>query len=331
MKSFILVIFLFFINVASFGQSRNNIWNSVYSTGIYPLGVLPMEYNSSFAGQAGSPRLNTAFKYSTRGSLETSGHRSWNYAASYDQFIPAISSGISVTTIRSATTANFSNNTHPPATYNPGELTYLNNNMVSVAIAPKIPIKGKYTLSPALDLNYHYVDFQNTPFISVDEATFTKSIWQSRASLLFNTDKYYIGLSTYLLNPPLGPEYNTVNIHRFARNATHLQMGYVFRRSEESNFSFTPQVVLAYGLSRRFTMYPSAGYNYFPISVINLNFMYKQVSWGVNNTGLHLGWQTNNFRIMASGNTISGGPFGRIYTGNIAVRYVFASNTKSLF
>lgn len=316
------------ICAASFGQSLRNIWDFVSGTGRYPLGVLPMEYNSSFAGQAGSARLNTALGYSARGNLATRGHRGWDYAVSYDQFIPAISSGISVTGMRSSSTYSFGSPTPttPPYNYNPGQSSYFDINMISVAIAPKIPIRGKYTLSPGIDLNYHYADFQNAPFANVEEATFTKSIWQSRASLLFNTDKYYVGLSTFVLNPPLGPEYNTIHLNRFVRNTTYLQMGYVFRRSEESDFSFTPQIVLGYGIPRRFTIYPSSGLG------INLNFMYKQVSWGINNTGLHLGWQTNNFRIMASGNSLYGGPYGRITTGNISVRYIInPKSQKSLY
>lgn len=73
-----------------------------------PLGVLPMQFNSSFAGEAESPRISTNIGFRTptpTNSFLGSNYRSgWGFLtnASYDQFIPAIRSGVGVSVAQSS-------------------------------------------------------------------------------------------------------------------------------------------------------------------------------------------------------------------------------------
>jgi hypothetical protein len=126
-------ILLSFSCFAQFGNERGTI----------PLGVLPMQYNGSFAGETGSARCssNLGYTYYHPGSH-------FNTAISYDQFIPTIRTGIGVTVgtgrMQSGETIfNYS-------TKDKG---------ISLAIAPKLSIKGKFTISPSLDFTYNALNF----------------------------------------------------------------------------------------------------------------------------------------------------------------------------
>jgi hypothetical protein len=65
------------------------------------------------------------------------------------------------------------------------------------------------------------------------------------------------------------------------------------------------------------------------LRAINLNFRYKQFIWGVNNTGVHLGWQNSRVRVMASTftNAIEGDD-DEGYTGNFSLRYVLGKDQR---
>jgi hypothetical protein len=54
-----------------------------------------------------------------------------------------------------------------------------------------------------------------------------------------------------------------------------------------------------------------------------LNFRYKKIIWGVNTTGVHVGWQTDKLRIMLSDNLGYTRRDDPGYAANIALRYIF--------
>ncbi|MBC7923087.1 MAG: hypothetical protein H7Z75_18565, partial [Ferruginibacter sp.] len=117
------------LSLAGYGQGIN-----------LPLGALPMQYNGSFAGETNGPRISSNFGLQTARRFYG---RTYLAIASYDQFIPAIRSGIGLTVgygdFYSIYTINASRRSYSSENY-----------QVALAIAPKFSIKGKFTLSPSL-------------------------------------------------------------------------------------------------------------------------------------------------------------------------------------
>ncbi|HEX8528592.1 MAG TPA: hypothetical protein VF646_01155, partial [Cytophagales bacterium] len=106
-----------------------------------PLGVLPMQYNGSFAGETGSPRLNTLVGWLSN---RYTGKNYRTYA-SYDQFIPSLRSGVGLAAGYGRYL--YGGERNGPGYWGRGYSTYF-----SAAIAPKFSMGGKLTLSPSLDL-----------------------------------------------------------------------------------------------------------------------------------------------------------------------------------
>ncbi|MDO1449143.1 hypothetical protein Q0590_22895 [Rhodocytophaga aerolata] len=134
-----------------------------------PLGAMPMQYNPSFAGQMGGPRISSSMGYDVLKFAYTaapeSRKRSYSLYTSYDQFISAIRSGIGITAGVERDKNSFNsidiNNKHVRQ-----DMTE-RSRFLSVAVAPKLSIHGKYTLSPSVDIAYatfrshtiHYPDY----------------------------------------------------------------------------------------------------------------------------------------------------------------------------
>ncbi|MDO1449142.1 hypothetical protein Q0590_22890 [Rhodocytophaga aerolata] len=300
----IIITFGFLLPIISFGQYA-------------PLGTLPMQYNPSFAGQSGGPRVSSNIRY---GLNDYSNGRSQGASVytSYDQFIPAIRSGISVATNYDNAQARYE--------YSWDSSYYYSENVgFTVSAAPKISIKGKYTISPSIDLGYSVWDITSN-IRWIPDTTYNIDGKQhglsSRAGILFNTNKFYAGYTIQLFNSILknsAVDLNRVQSYTFL---SYVQVGHIFQRSSQSKFSFTPQIVLE--ISRM---------NYFEdrvslrLSAYNLNFRYKNFIWGLNNEGLHVGWQTDKFRVMLTNDV---GVFSKYasnndYTGNLSFRYIFNS------
>ncbi len=201
-----------------------------------PLGALPMQYNGGFAGEAGSPRLNSNVGFTSAGWTYGKGY---HLATSYDQFIPALRSGIGATVLTSHAT---------------GPRYKYNWQGFSVAVAPKISLNGKWTFSPSLDLSYHAG--RSTVRDGRWGGNVESERWQSRAGLLFNTSKFYIGYSVAVVDY-LSIRYanGITESGRPYRLASYLQVGYTFQRSPKSDFSFTPQLTIATGSSKYFGLH----------------------------------------------------------------------------
>lgn len=280
---------------------------------VAPLGALPMRYNGSFAGETGTPRINANVGYSGG---EVYGSRNWGFDTSYDQFIPAIRSGVGVV-------VGHGNSK--------GDMYSSSGSSVYLSFAPKFSIKGKYTISPSLDFSYAgwYVKYKEGSYWDTIQLSYTGKYrsMKSRVGILFNANKFYAGYSISIMERIVRSDvaYSIKGLQ------SYLQLGYVFERSATSKFAFTPQLLIGIAEERRYFVSP-ANYNYkiqINLEAINLNFRYKQVIAGVNNAGFHIGWQNDHIRVMMSNN------LRRIaeesgYMGNLSFRYVFNSKSANV-
>ena len=297
------------LSLPGWGQIRESV----------PLGVLPMQYIGSFAGEAGAPRLNlNSHYYYDRYSL--SREQGFGQSLSYDQFIPAIRSGVGLT---AGAGIGLRDGLSSSQIYAREDRHYL-----TLSIAPKISIKGKYTLSPSVDLTY--VNNVRDDGVSGGTGESRGGGFGSRIGLLWNTPKYYIGYSLIGIN---GYHWNRERIPYRFRSA--FQLGYTFQKNSESNFSFTPQ--LAFYLSSHNT--GSLGLNFYnldyrygngfiSLASFNLNFRYKKFIWGLNNAGIHLGLQNDRLRLMLTNYPGFWGS-NKYYIGNLSFRYVFKEKSRS--
>jgi hypothetical protein len=192
-----------------------------------PLGTLPMQYNPSFAGQAGSPRVSSNIQYTQNRNNYYFRSRGFGAVASYDQFIPAIRSGVGITVGYSNSQTNI-NNVYG-LLYDKGTS---NGTLVSIAFAPKISLKGKYTISPSIELTYGAVGVSHMlNRVRVIDSLFyipdTQHGINSSAGILFNTPKLYIGYTVSLLRRTIGDSrFNPVNMLPRDWFYSNLQAGY---------------------------------------------------------------------------------------------------------
>lgn len=292
-----------------------------------PLGVLPMEYNGSFAGEAGDARLNLNSSYLSEHITGIFKNRQFAGALSYDQFVPSLRSGVGVYAGFAEGNADLHTTTNGPIK----ELG-MNTGFVGLSIAPKISIKGKHTLSPSISLLYR----EGT---SKEDGVERFNTWAvgSTIGLLWNTANYYIGFSfngpSYVEVNGVRPAYNRLSNYHFYST---LQAGYTFQRSPESHFSFTPQIVVS--VTKPFwnetLNFQSFLWEYIP--GYNLNFRYKKFIWGVNNEGIHVGLQTEQLRLIMTNdlgffNFYSDG-YSQLdrthYAGNLSFRYIFKKEER---
>ena len=246
-------------------------------------------------------------------SLSRSKKQEMGFHASYDQFIPALRSGIGVSVNNGSSSFSWEDYGGTGVNYS----TTFNYSGLTLAIAPKFSIKGKYTLSPSIDFSYGYGKAETKlPEVSGLVDLEGQHMWvESRLGLLFNTSKYYAGLSTTILDQHF---YDNQRYRLLNSFITYFQAGYTFQKSATSRFSFTPQV--AYRISANestpFTEYILHS------GAANFTFRYDSYIAGFSNTGIHLGLQTKKLRVMLSNN-----PFrskNKFYeNGNLSFRYIF--------
>jgi hypothetical protein len=261
-----------------------------------PWGVLPMDVNSSFAGEGGAPRFNSnfflhSFRHNDRIDV------SYDIRTSYDQFIPKIRSGVGITAHTGSMESNYSSNWG-----------------LGLAIAPKFSFKGKYTFSPSLDFHHSSVNPYNTawPFVSERYGR-----TQSNLGLLLNTSKFYIGYSLSLMNKLFfKDDQPSIKSDEFR---SHIHGGYTFQKSSDSNFSFTPQIAIGIVHNREFQDHRI---------FIPFNFTFRQNNfiWGISNAGLHLGLQNEKIRVMVSNNL---GIPNSNYWSNLSFRYLLPNGGHS--
>jgi hypothetical protein len=293
----------------SFGQS------------MAPLGTLPMQFNSSFAGSNGGPRISAFTSYERHKTQSNIDRNSiYSFYTSFDQFIPFLRSGIGITAGLTGqnTSANGGNTTYKPHWAS-----------VSLALAPKFSKKGKYTFSPSISFtfskawNQSYGMYMDSVWIITNANNFNFS---SSAGILFNTSKFYIGYSMKLLSKTVYHDISNLAL----RGAGYyfysfLQTGYTFGR-RTSKFSFTPQLVF------RINNYPSDKRLRIGLGLINFTFRYNKFLWGLNSGGIHLGWQNENFRFIFTNNLGFLPKRDNLYISNsvsIAFRYLIPSDIQN--
>jgi hypothetical protein len=294
------------LSVASYGQE-------------IPLGALPMQYNSSFAGEADGPRISSNLSLQTpRKIVLGMGNPNIRYGlglnthTSYDQFISKIRSGIGVS-------VNYNN--YPGNSFNSSNYGF------SLAIAPKFSLNGKYTLSPSLDFSYNSGRSVTENWLGSNEQQIvTNDFLQSRIALLLNTQKWYIGYSVTLFqNNQVTTSIDTgVSDWSFNKYVSYWQLGYTFQRSSDSRFSFTPQLVFLTGYQNMYNSYiPQYRFRYFRLMDYNLAFRYQKFIWGLNNAGIMVGIQTKQTRLILTNGFEGLNKAYPSYTAQLSFRYVF--------
>ena len=314
-----------------------------------PLGAMPMQLNPSFAGEAGAGRLSSVATHSnlftTKTALSPFSFNSFGFYNSYDRFFSVLRSGIGIAYgyegLRMSQTLEPVSPDTSSTTGNANPHNYdksIDNYYISLSVAPKISIKGKYTLSPSIDISQSFalLDWVDPLYSPSIETVKKMRNTSSRFGLLFSGKNFYIGFSLLRLNryryitadstfriPRVGDNF----AHHFLQGKRHyLQLGYTFQRSSESKFSFTPQLAFIFyeriNLRSLFFGYP----------VMNLTFRYEQYLAGINNSGFHLGFQDERLRVMLSsglGLRTGWGPYpaGNI-NGNLSFRYIFKNGDK---
>lgn len=278
-------------------------------------GVLPMQFNPAFAGATGSPRVGV----STHLSSYSKFFNRQNYAFSYDNFMPKLKSGIG---IHGGYTRLARNEPYADELGNTHDVNF------GLSVAPKFSFKGKYTLSPAVEINANLKNTNYEHFSQKLDRVKTSLQPQLRFGIALNGRKFYIGVS-YHINGSLGYELGgrptNMGGDRIISTSprSYLQMGYNFQRRDDSKFSFSPQIVFLRLKTNEH--YGNQEYNHvYHVLTPILNFRYKHVCWGLSYEGYEgvkamIGWQNKNMKIsfITSGTS----------NGQLSLRYIF--NTKS--
>jgi len=271
-----------------------------------PVGVLPMQYNPSFAGSAGNIRLVSNFSYGFRDYGDSDNRNETGASFSFDTFVPKIRSGIGI------------KSTGFLGTNQRGSENYKNNyGSISFIAAPKFSVKGKFTISPSFQFSYTEVYHEYTygsDYLKING-------FSGNAGILVNTSNYYFGFSIRVFQSEV-PE----QIHK-EKLVSSFQFGYCFQKSENSRFSFTPQLAI-----------PIVVYSDYDFQKpeYTLGFRYDHYLFGAYNydewypSGFQLGWQKNGWRIMFC-NVIKLGLGSHYpgYEGDLSLRYIFNQDKKS--
>ncbi len=248
---------------------------------------LPMHYIPSFAGNLGSLRIASESQLYHRGTA----FNDFYSVASIDGFMPKISSGL----------GGFVSFYDPSAAYY--NLNY-KSTAIGLVIAPKISIKGKYTISPGLSVTTTYIETKREPYeyYTVDPGygtIFVPRVYKEKyrvsetVSLLVNTKKLYLGTA-----------FNS-ELQNFSTWQLSIQAGATFQRTETSKFSFSPNILwIVSNITDRneqssFSI-GSINRQLLPFNA-NLNFRYRKVLFGIG-PGFMAGFQSKNFRFMYTTN-----------------------------
>jgi len=248
---------------------------------LLPVGFIPLERNGSFAGMADQGRLtlnvNQTFETSTK---------AYGYYASYDKFIKSLSTGIGLTAYRFK---------YEPFLMSDSRQVY-SGNRLELAIAPKLSVKGKYTVSPSVKVTYgtsHEFSTLGKEVIDRDLENF-----EVTTGLGLNTTKYYLGYAVRFFkkneeNLFTGEPFSTADFYSV------LEGGYSFSGREDSKFSFTPQVAIHLFSKNRVSDFDINVNARFQIS----NFIFGHTFRSYQSTrqglfGAYIGFQRESFRAV---------------------------------
>jgi len=276
----------------------------IHSQDLPPLGSMPMFYNGGFAGEAGTPRLNVGTTINENWGAGKK-HRQFYYS-SFDMFIPKVRTGIGIS-------AGYRSTKFPKDYSRFDDTKIIDNTAFLIAsLSPKFSYRGKYTFAPFID--FTYVQNNNNfdePSVNMGYGT------NSRAGILFNSRKMYIGISIEIFESYM-KDYTFIGSADRSLNS-NIQLGYSFQKSSESKFSFTPQLVL--GL----TKYKNENLH-FGLADLSIMFRYQKFIWGLNSNGIAFGFQGKKFKMVLSQSVGK-----NFYSGNLSLRYVFKQGKKTLY
>ena len=277
-----------------------------------PIGTLPMYYNPSFAWSVGNSRIISNFSIYSYNFKNYTGEKSTGKSGgidlSYDNYYPAIRSGVGVI---------FNESYHSLIIYD-STIYKIWSSSIDLILAPKISIKGKYTISPSFGIKY-----MSDYGWSDRRENFYRDGFAIKSGILFNTSHYYIG---YAIEYYLNHFYYWNKFGNFDLT-TLFQFGYTFQKSIDSKFSFTPQLALPILFSPGMDVYwPS----------YMLSFRYKNYILGATSqfeytypTGFQIGWQNKGWRILFSNDFAERNDFVKSYDANLTLRYIFNHDKKS--
>lgn len=287
-----------------------------------PIGILPMYYNPSFAGSVGNSRIcfNGAYAYQSNDYGRSQNFYDINFTrygffSSFDRFYPGIKSGLGFSVERIDQKETFKGPNYE------WQLDLVQS-IVTAVFAPKLSIKGKYTLSPSIDLSFINQDILYNETYNSENSIYDidKNGITSRVGILFNARQYYIGYAVRLYNSEL----NEIGNYKYDFYSI-LQLGYTFQKDEDSKISFTPQLALpihskanqwdqttelpSYNLSFRYSSFILSALSQF-------EYIYP--------TGFQVGWQNSGWRLLISNE------FAHRYYANLTIRYIFNQDKKSI-
>jgi hypothetical protein len=282
------------LSLASYGQRS-----------IAPLGALPMQNNSSFAGEGSGPRISSNIGFNS--DYINFSQKRLITDVSYDQFVSGIHTGVGIST----SYYNENNGGGKASMYT-----------IGAAIAPKFSIKGKVTISPSLDFSFSrgdvYLDFRR---YDGTELEYTYDYFRSRVGILVNTQKWYVGYSVDLYT---NYKYSDDTIEArigtpFKGFNSVLQLGYTFQRSTDAKFSFTPQI--AFKIREQPQRFEDSLWERIKQVDFNFTFRHDKFIWGANGNGIHVGLQTQQIRVMLTNWIKDDNTYP--YAGNLSFRYTF--------
>jgi hypothetical protein len=244
-----------------------------------------MYYNPSFAGSGQSARVSYVSRIVSYNRMKSV--YSYNNLSA-DTYIPEIATGIGIKV--DATTSRYEKNSFQPTfRYN----TY----SAGIAFAPKISIKGLYTISPAIELDYYRENDLKPDSSFKDLKNKTFGFIGLTGSILFNSKKLYAGLTFNTFSRhSLGTQ--AKSYYRFSGSKIPLwfvtaQVGFTIHKNDKSNFSITPQGIFDF----------TGDDILFGIRQIDINFRFRKILFGptmnqLDGIGFMLGRQSDSFKII---------------------------------
>lgn len=278
------------------------ILTSLKTTAQVWIGTVPTYYNPSFAGNTGGQRVSLFFSGTNvmnRSAVESEAKPEF----SYDAFISNISTGFALRLNhdRRMNMESFNNSV-------PGEYVY-ESTRAEVSIAPKISIKGKYTISPSLAFTYRssfyepdlsLLDLLPSAFLLPQFNIMETKTNSLSSGVLFNSKNFYSGITIHLFSNETG-EMSKNNYRRTdIPFLSSIQFGYSFQKNEKAVISFTPQLVIGIIGVHELTKEME---NELTRSRLDLNFRYKNILLGIgkslqNGAEFMIGYQRKRIKAM---------------------------------
>ncbi|HYC84972.1 MAG TPA: hypothetical protein VEB86_07110 [Chryseosolibacter sp.] len=248
-----------------------------------PLGALPFLYNGGFAGEAGGPRISSySFLKHTQFSDSWPGDENLFNTGTYigaDHFFKKMRSGVGVLVGQQG-----------------NDFTYRNTNL-SATISPKFSHRDQFTFAPFATLDF--ARLQLLPDGYFFKSGHDISQYTASAGFLINSQRGYIGLSVEAVRW-FGGSSTTVAADQLQH---HLQAGYTFQKTPQSNFSFTPQLLVSFQHLEFPNQPPSQTVttrNRIALADLNLVCRYKKFIGGINLDGVMLGYQNARFKLQVT-------------------------------